>query len=337
MKSRAWLVVLSALLFLTGWARADGLDDPHRAPYYNTFKGKKVAFVPLSMGFDLTDGWAALWKRQADTLGYTFTIRDPNWNTQAGAQAIESLINENPKPDIIIIQNPDIQSYARLAKRAQQAGIYVLQINMNSAADTEAYAGPDWVALGEDLGNAMVRRCGKGSGKSGKIAVLQGPLTAAASVFQIKGVMNVLAKHPELKLVSNQAAEWDASKAHAIAQTVLQQNRDLCGFIGFWDGQDIGAAAAVREAGMSGKVAIATSAGGVQTSCDNIAKGNFTDVVSLDVRGEARDINTMISFLLQAKPKPGTLSSNLYIHRHMITPENMKPGDCYVQADLSKP
>ncbi len=93
----------------------------------------------------------------------------------------------------------------------------------------------------------------------------------------------------------------------------------------------------MQEAGLSGKVAIATSAGGANTTCENIQKGSFTDVVSLDVPGEARDINNMIKFLLQAKPAPGSLTSSLYIHRHLITPENIKPGECYFQADLSKP
>ena len=64
----------------------------------------------------------------------------------------------------------------------------------------------------------------------------------------------MLAKHPEIKVVSNQAADWDASKAKAITQTVLKQNPDLCGIVGFWDGMDIGTAAAIKEAGLTGKV-----------------------------------------------------------------------------------
>ena len=55
-------------------------------------------------------------------------------------------------------------------------------------------------------------------------------------------------------MVSSQAADWDAAKAKAITQTVLKQNPDLCGIVGFWDGMDIGTAAAIREAGLTGKV-----------------------------------------------------------------------------------
>ena len=39
------------------WPRASTIPRAHA--YYAAFKGKKVAFVPIAMGFDLTEGWAA--------------------------------------------------------------------------------------------------------------------------------------------------------------------------------------------------------------------------------------------------------------------------------------
>ena len=79
-----------ALVFAGGAQAEDkGLDNhAKRDPYYEKLKGKKVLFVPLAMGFDLTEGWAAIMRRQAKDLGYTFEIRDPNWSTDAGTRAI---------------------------------------------------------------------------------------------------------------------------------------------------------------------------------------------------------------------------------------------------------
>jgi ribose transport system substrate-binding protein len=59
-----------------------------------------------------------------------FEIRDPHFSADAGAQAITSLISE--KPDVLVVHNPDVQSYAKLLKRAEEAGIHVVQINMRS-------------------------------------------------------------------------------------------------------------------------------------------------------------------------------------------------------------
>ncbi|AVW89994.1 substrate-binding domain-containing protein [Celeribacter baekdonensis] len=102
-------------------------------------EGKKVAFVPITMGFDLTQGWMAAVERDAERLGYELTIRDPNWNVDAGAQAIEQLINE--KPDVLIVHNNDMQAYAKLIRRAMDAGINVIQMNLKTPVNSDAFVG----------------------------------------------------------------------------------------------------------------------------------------------------------------------------------------------------
>ena len=106
MKLRMVLAIALGLVFAGGALAEDkGLDNhAKRDPYYEKLKGKKVLFVPLAMGFDLTEGWAAIMRRQAKDLGYTFEIRDPNWSTDAGTRAITDAIAQ--KPDLLIVHNP---------------------------------------------------------------------------------------------------------------------------------------------------------------------------------------------------------------------------------------
>ena len=99
------------------------------------------------------------------------------------------------------------------------------------------------------LAEDVVKQCGTGSGKSGKVSIVQGELTAAASVDQIGGIMDMFKKDPAIKVVSNQAANWDANAALNITSTVIQQNPDLCASIGFWGIMESGAAQAIRNAG----------------------------------------------------------------------------------------
>jgi ribose transport system substrate-binding protein len=307
--------------------RADGLVDPSRAGYLETFKGKKVAFVPIAMGFDLAQAWSSQLAKQAEELGYSYAVRDPNWSTEAGAQALTQLIAE--KPDLIVVHSPDIQSYARLLKQAEAAGIYTLQVNMKSAYVSEGYVGSDYNGLGELAANLIVKQCGQGSGKSGKVSIVQGVLTGGASVYQIEGVERVFKQHPEIKVVSNQAADWDASKAKAITQTVLQQNPDLCGIIGFWDGMDIGAGAAVKEAGKTGEVYVVTSGGGSTSACENVNNGTFSALISYNAMAQGRDLNTLIKALFETKPKPGTVKVIDYSPLTVLTKDTVKPDSCW--------
>ena len=227
----------------------------------------------------------------------------------------------------MVIHNPDVQSYAKLLKKAEQAGIYVIQVNMRSSYSTDGFAGADYVGMGEYLGNRLVEKCAPANGGNGKVSITQGVLTAAASAYQMKGIDNVLSKHPEIKVVSNQAADWDATKARTIMATVLQQNPDLCGAVGFWDVMDVGTASAIKEAKKN--VYLITQGGGNQAACDNLANGSFSEVVVYNVPSQARDISDMIKSLLENKPKPGTTHTTLFTPLTILTKDTMKPGSCW--------
>jgi ribose transport system substrate-binding protein len=289
-------------------------------------KGKTVAFVPTSLGYDLTDGWNAMIRKQLEPLGVKVVVRDPNWSTDAGAQAITSLISE--KPDVLLVQNPDIQSYAKLLKRAEDAGIRVVQVNMRSSANTSAFVGADWVGIGEAMAKAVADKCGTGTGKSGKISIVQGVLTAAASTYQMQGVQNVLSKRSDIKVVSNQAADWDASKARAVTDTTLKQNPDLCGIIGFWDGQDTGTAAAIREAKKTDQVFLATNGGAAKTGCTNVANGNFSAYMTYNVKQQSDDLVGVIKTLLSKSGRPATDISKV-TPVGKIDKASLRPDSCW--------
>jgi ribose transport system substrate-binding protein len=305
-------------------------DSPGPA-YYEALKGKKIGFVPISMGFDLTQGWLAGMQKQADELGYEIIVRDPNWSVENGIQAINSLISE--KPDLLIIQNNDNRSYNRLVQRAMAEGIPVIQVQQRVQSVSDVFVGPDWEDIGVKTANALVAKCGQGT--SGKVAIVQGATAAPASILMLSGIEKTLSKHAGITIVSSQAADWDATKANAITSTVLKQHPDLCGVAGFWDVADVGTAGAIREAGLEGKVVLATSGGGKRdASCDKIASGEFTVYNSYNVAAQARDLNSAIKMVLQAKLKPGSAPFALLSPLVNITKENMTPASCWMLDEI---
>ena len=323
-------LICAALTVTAGLAMA---QDSVAPGYYGALKGKKVGFVPISMGFDLTQGWLAGMQRQADQLGYTIIVRDPNWSVESGIQAITSLIEE--KPDLLVIQNNDNQSYNRLVQQAAAAGIPVIQVQQSVETKSDAYVGPDWYNIGTVTAQALVDKCGAGT--SGKIAVVEGATAAPASILMKQGIGDLIAKHPEIKIVSSQAADWDATKAFAITATVLQQNPDICGIAGFWDVADTGTAGAIREAGLEGKVVLATSGGGSRDAgCAKVASGEFAVYNSYNVAGQARDLNDAIKMLLQAKIPAGSAPFALLSPLVQVTKENMTPSSCWTLDEIGK-
>ena len=203
-----------------------------RADYNKAVEGKTIAFLPIALGVPLQDEWERVVRTEAAWRGMKYVVRDPNNNPSAMQQALTALVND--KPDVLIVQNPSVTLLMKELKRAEAQGTHVIQVNMSSNYKSDAFVGADWYEVGHLLAEDVVKQCGAGSGKSGKVSIVQGELTAAASVDQIGGIMDTFKKDPSIKVVSNQAANWDANAALNITSTVIQQNPDLCASIGFW-------------------------------------------------------------------------------------------------------
>ncbi len=181
--SIAILAGLGLSVMTAGTVNAEIFDDGQNVGYYETMKGKTVVFVPQATGIDNVEGYITAMRRQADLLDYTIDIRDPNWNTDLGAQAISATITE--KPDLLVVMNQDVQSYARLLKQAMAAGIPVVQVQVKSVATTDGYVGPDWYDIGYRTIKAAMDACRPADGKSGQIALMQGTPTSPANALRL--------------------------------------------------------------------------------------------------------------------------------------------------------
>jgi ribose transport system substrate-binding protein len=306
---------------------ASAAMDPAPADYAKALKGKRVVMVPMAMGFDLAQGWAAILQREVNAFGGTFETRDPNWSTEAGAQALTDAIASNPKPDVLIVMSFDLNSYSKIMKKAQEAGIYVLLIDNPANFKADAYLGGDWTQLGRLEAEAVIKGCGADSSK--KIGLVQGDETNATSLFQYDGIMDVLSKHPDFEVVAKPDSNWDATTSRNVTTTMLQQHPDVCGIIDFWDGDATGAAAAIRDAGLQDKVFLVTTGGGETADCAALENGTYSAVVMTELAQESYNMVTMIKYLLQSGQPPGTSSAYIYTLLKATTKADMRPDSCW--------
>jgi ribose transport system substrate-binding protein len=308
-------------------AKAQSGDDPGPAAYAETLKDKRVVLVPMAMGFDLAQGWAAYLKREVEGWGGVFETRDPNWATEAGAQALTELVSSDPKPDVLVVHSPDLNSYGKVLKRAQKEGIYVVLIDnpMNFPAD--AFIGSDWDRLGQLEAEAAVKHCADHPTK--KIGLVQGDAANASSIYQYNGIMKVLKKNPDFKVVAEPFSNWDPTTSRTVTATMLQQHPDICAIIDFWDGDATGAAAAIRDAKLDGKVFLVTTGGGEMIDCNYINDGTFGAVVMTDLAGQSRDMNAIIKFLLQSGQPAGTSKTYIYTLERAWTKADLRPETCW--------
>ena len=304
----AGLTVLAGMALVCTHATAAEPREELRAAFDKAVKGKKVAWSPVWMGV-LESEWTRNMKAHFDDYGVEFVTRDANFKSDVQLQTVSQFINE--KPDVLIVQNPNATLLARELKRAMDAGIYVIQVNMASNQLTDAYVGVDPRDMGRRMARDIVATCGGGKG-SGKVSILEGEATAAYSLDMKRGAMDVFNADKSIKVVSSQPTSWDANKAGEITTTVLQQNPDLCAIMSVWGPQTAGAGQAVKAAGKSGSVKIWMASDGQPADCDLLEQGLVYRNLSYraDTQGEA--IVAAALALIQSGEKPGAKRMALY-------------------------
>lgn len=310
-------LVVAACLAVAGTGQVEARPD---------LAGKKVIFIPITMGISLTEGWARRMREHADVYGYEVDIRDAAFNTGAMAELLAKAITD--KPDVLVVHNPTVQLLARQIRQAEAAGIKVLQINLQSNQPSAAFVGANWERIGREIAEDIVAECGADSGKSGKVAIIPGQLTAADSVIMNDAAFKVFEQHPEMTVVSNQASDWEPEKARQITATVLQQHPDLCAIFGHWDVHTMGAGNAVKDAGKADDVLVYSTGGGDDVACKAIEDGVQDRIWSYDADGQGRDAGTMVDLLLQGAT--GEDGSMLIVESPLKV---IKAGDGY-SADL---
>lgn len=288
-------IVRACLGILLGAGIASIASVPARAD--SDIAGKKVIFVPISMGISLTEGWARRMREHAEIYGYSFDVRDAAFNTGAMSELLAKAISE--KPDVLVAHNPTVQLLSRQIKQAEAEGIRVLQINLQSNQPSSAFVGANWERIGREIAEDIVKECGADSGKSGKVAIIPGQLTAADSVIMNEAAFKVFEGDSTINVVSNQASDWEPEKARAITATVLQQHPDLCAVFGHWDVHTMGAGNAVKDAKLEDQVLVYATGGGDSVACKAVEDKVLHRVWSYDADGQGRDAATVIDLLLQ--------------------------------------
>jgi len=289
-------------------------------------KGKTVVYIPVSYSVPLTRIWGETMEREAKALGIKFEVRDPDFNTQREEQLLSAMIAQHP--DVLIVHNPNVQVLAPDLKRAERAGIYTIQVNMASKYKTDAFVGVQPNDLGMKMAEGVVAACGGAGARSHKIALMDGEVTSAYSIGIMQGATAVFKKHPDIQIVSNQAANWDSKTAHDKAATVLQAHPDLCAYMGWWSGQDVGVAQAVKQAGLQGKVKVFTTGGGEDPACDYLRQGLFYEDFSYQASLQAHQMMAIVKFLLQSHMKPGSFRTAIYSPVVALTKETVRPDSC---------
>src|ERR1700733_10370483 len=199
MRKRNIFGALALALSLSGTAPhagAQGIDDPRRADYFKVFAGKTIAFIPVTGHRSYRGVGIGPEKAGRRTRHEVRGSRPPFQRRRRRASHYLADLGKAGRPYRSQPRRPVIRAVAE-ARRG--GGIHVIQVNMRSNYNSDAYVGADWIGIGEAETQAVVDRCGTGT--SQKVAILEGQPTSGSDSGMRKGADNVFSKHPEIKVV----------------------------------------------------------------------------------------------------------------------------------------
>ncbi|MET0534918.1 MAG: sugar ABC transporter substrate-binding protein [Steroidobacter sp.] len=160
--------------------------------------------------------------------------------------------------DALVIAPADSRALVPVLQTAVSRGVLV--INIDNRLDTKALAekrlnipfvGPDNRAGAKLAGDYLAAQLASGA----KVAIIEGVPTTVNSQQRTLGFRDAVTAKG-LKLIAVQSGEWELQKGNTVASAILRENPDLAAFLCANDSMALGAAAAIKTTGRSGKVKV---------------------------------------------------------------------------------
>src|SRR5688572_9898055 len=194
----------------------------------------------------------AAFKRWGEARKVKVSILGPaDWDVPAQINTIEEVIGTRPTGLLINGTDPAI---AQVINKAVAAGIPTVVYDSDIPnSNRHAFLGTDWYEIGKMQGEEMVRLL-NGKGKIAYMGILG--LNNMESGF--RGLLDVVAKYPEIEVVGKYDDKANVEEAARIASDIIAAHPDISGICGFDSNSGPGIALAVREAGRSGQIKITT-------------------------------------------------------------------------------
>jgi len=207
---------------------------------------------------------------KAKELGYDVKVVSHDDDPTKQAELFETAISD--KAAAIICDNAGSDATVAAVKKARDANIPTFlidrEINEQEVAISQIVANNYQGAKGAAEVFVEVM------GEEGKYAELLGKESDTNASVRSEAFHEVIDQYDGLELVATQTANWEQTEAYSKMETILQSNPDIKGVICGNDTMAVGAAAAIKAAGLSGVAIIGVD--GSNDARDEIKNGTMS-------------------------------------------------------------
>jgi ABC-type sugar transport system substrate-binding protein len=257
--TKKWCVALAALFAAFAIAACGGSDsksdsdggsgDTTQASEGGA-KGKHVVLVTCGAANPFCNVANQAIVDNLKAAGVKVDVLEDDFDAAVQVRNFENAIAQ--KPDLIINWATDAKSVVPSTKRANDAGIPVMNIDGRADDAAVPYLATQVLADNEALGRFAAENCIEGiearGDKGGKIIAITGTKGTNIVEDRLTGFNEVLAENPDYELIEQQDGNWDPNLSAKLAQQLFAKYGGVKGIDCVYGMADYQAAAIVQAA-----------------------------------------------------------------------------------------
>lgn len=202
--------------------------------------------------------------KKAEALGYKVKAVSHDDDATKQSELFDNAISD--RAAAIICDNAGADATAAAVQKARDAGIPTFLIDRE--INTGGIAIAQIVANNYQGAKGIAEKFVEALGEKGEYAELLGKESDTNAGVRSAGFHEVIDQYPEMKMVTQQTANWEQTEANQKTETILQSNPNIKGIICGNDTMAVGAVAAIKNAGLAGKIAVIGVDGSDEAAAD---------------------------------------------------------------------
>ena len=285
-----------------------------------------AALADMKIGVSMSqfdDTWLTYLRESMDTKaksypdGVELQFEDARSDVVKQLSQVENFISQ--KVDAIVVNPVDTAATRKITEAAVKAGIPLVYVNRRPD-DLKLPKGVVTVASNDlEAGEMQMQYLADKMGGKGNIVILLGDLANNSTTNRTKGVKEVLAKYPNIKIEQEQTGIWSRDKGMTLVNDWLTQGRKFDAVVSNNDEMAIGAAMALQQAGVKKGSVLIAGVDGTPDGLNAVKKGSLAVSVFQDAKGQADgSIDTAVKM---AKNEP--VEQAVWVPYRLITPQNV--------------
>ena len=285
-----------------------------------------AALADMKIGVSMSqfdDTWLTYLRESMDTKaksypeGVKLQFEDARSDVVRQLSQVESFISQ--KVDAIVVNPVDTAATRKITEAAVKAGIPLVYVNRRPD-DLNLPKGVVTVASNDlEAGQMQMQYLADKMGGKGDIVILLGDLANNSTTNRTKGVKEVLAKYPNIKIEQEQTGIWLRDKGMTLVNDWLTQGRKFDAVVSNNDKMAIGAAMALQQAGVEKGSILIAGVDGTPDGLNAVKKGSMVMSVFQDAKGQADgSIETAVKM---AKNEP--VEPAVWVPYRLITLQNV--------------